>query len=261
MKEIKIVFFDIDGTLIDMNKKRISEKMRETLVKLKEKGIRICAATGRSPMQVPQFPGVSFDACLTYNGSYSFDWQGVIVSNSLKREDVCTIIRNADRLGRPLSLATKNRLAANGADADLKEYYWFSGLEVEVAEDFDAVAEKDEIYQIMVGCCPDEYAPILKDVKAAKIAAWWDRAVDIIPLKGGKGMAVEKVLAHYHLSREEAMAFGDGNNDIEMLKAVGRGVAMENGSPELKAIADDICGHVADDGIYFYCKSNGLIES
>ena len=55
------------------------------------------------------------------------------------------------------------------------------------------------------------------------------------------------------------MAFGDGNNDIEMLEAVGTGVAMANASPRLKEIAADICGHVADDGIYHYCMEHQLI--
>ena len=61
MKKIKIAFFDIDGTLIDMNTKRISEKMLETLVRLKENGIILCLATGRSPMALPHFKKVEFD--------------------------------------------------------------------------------------------------------------------------------------------------------------------------------------------------------
>ena len=55
------------------------------------------------------------------------------------------------------------------------------------------------------------------------------------------------------------MAFGDGNNDIEMLEVVGIGVAMENASLQLKAIASDICGHVAQDGIYHYLTYQGII--
>ncbi|KDE74651.1 hypothetical protein FUSO7_01875 [Fusobacterium necrophorum BFTR-2] len=55
------------------------------------------------------------------------------------------------------------------------------------------------------------------------------------------------------------MAFGDGNNDIEMLKAVGRGIAMKNASEQLKEIADEICGEVAEDGIYYYCLEKHLI--
>ena len=76
---------------------------------------------------------------------------------------------------------------------------------------------------------------------------------------GGKGIAIDGMLDFYHLSKEEAMAFGDGNNDIEMLQAVGHGIAMQNASEELKAAADEVCGDVAEDGIYFYCKEHGLI--
>ena len=76
----------------------------------------------------------------------------------------------------------------------------------------------------------DEYKAMLKDTKRAAVAVWWPKAVDIIPSDGGKGVAVEKVLEYYHLSKEEAMAFGDGNNDLEMLKTVGLAVAMENAS-------------------------------
>ncbi len=45
------------------------------------------------------------------------------------------------------------------------------------------------------------------------------------------------MLAYYGLDKSEAIAFGDGNNDIEMLEAVGWGLAMANASDELKAIA------------------------
>ena len=55
------------------------------------------------------------------------------------------------------------------------------------------------------------------------------------------------------------MAFGDGNNDIEMLQAVDMGVAMENASDDLKAVAADTCDHVAEDGVYRYCVKHSLI--
>ena len=67
MKNTKIIFFDIDGTLIDVDTKKVTPKMLETLRRLKENGIIICIATGRAPMAVPTFEGVEFDAILTYN--------------------------------------------------------------------------------------------------------------------------------------------------------------------------------------------------
>ncbi len=259
MKNIRMIFFDIDGTLIDIGKKQISEKTLEALKKLKENGIKICIATGRAPMLVPDFPGVEFDAFLTYNGSYCYDKYQDIFSNPLKKEDVSVIIRNAADIGRPVSLAMKHRLAANGTDQDLSDYYSIAGIEVKIAENFDAIAENEEIYQIMVGCRRCEHFLLMKNAERARLTAWWDRAADIIPSDGGKGIAVGKILKRYGFTKDEAAAFGDGNNDIDMLQAVGTGIAMGNASQALRDAADEICDTAANDGIYFWCKNRGLI--
>ncbi len=258
MKKIKIAFFDIDGTLIDINKKIISEKILETLARLKERGIILCLATGRAPLTLPRFPKIDFDVFLTFNGSYCYNSKKVIFSNPIPVQDVKQLIKNAAAIGRPLSIATKDRITANGRDQDLVDYFGHAGVEVEVSEDFERLLQ-EEIYQVMMGCCESEYIHMMKGIRQAKITAWWDRAVDIIPADGGKGKAIEKVLEYYHLDRSEAIAFGDGNNDIEMLQSVGTGVAMGNSSEKLKAVAKDVCGCAADDGIYHYCLKKGLI--
>ena len=66
-------------------------------------------------------------------------------------------------------------------------------------------------------------------------------------------------MAYYGFSKDESIAFGDGNNDIEMLKAVGTGVAMGNSNNNVKAAADVVCKSVDDDGIYYYLVENGII--
>ena len=211
MEDVKIIFFDIDGTLIDMNKKVISEKMLTTLRALKEKNILLCLATGRSPIALPQFQDVDFDAYLTFNGSYCFNQTESIHEYPIPSSDIKQIIENAQALNRPVAIATKDKTIANGKDDD------------------------------------------------SKITAWWDRAVDIIPAAGGKGTGIRKMLDYYGLDRSQAIAFGDGNNDIEMLAAIDWGLAMDNASEDLKAIADEVIGHVAEDGIYQFCLENGLI--
>lgn len=259
LNNIKIIFFDIDGTLIDIHERKISEKTLKTLIRLKERNFILCLSTGRSPLTVPRFEGWEPDVYLTFNGSYCYTGQQVIYKNPLSNEDAKQIIRNAAAINRPVSIATPKKLAANGRDADLVKYFALAKLDVDVSDEFDGLVESGEVYQIMSGGRKSEYPAFLRDVRNAKIAAWWDRAVDIIPADSGKGTGIERVLAYYHLKKEEALAFGDGNNDIEMLQAVGVGVAMGNGSDELKAVADDICGCATDDGVYHYCVEHGLI--
>lgn len=258
MKSIKIVFFDIDGTLFKLHTNEMSPKTLETLQKLRSNGIKICIATGRTPMGLPKFEGIELDAYLTYNGSYCYAGDTTIFSNSIPKEDVKQILYNTKKMGKPVTIALKSQISSNGVDTDLKTYMAVEKLDLEVSDDFEERVE-DEVYQVMLACCPEEYDAILENVKHAKIATWWDKAVDIIPANGGKGMGIESMLAYYGFDKSEALAFGDGNNDIEMLQAVGTGVAMGNASEDLKAVANEICGDVAEDGIYHFCVSHGII--
>ena len=242
---IKIAFFDIDGTLSNMETRSVSDIIIETLQRLQANNIKVCIATGRHPLSVPTFEGVTFDAIVLY-------------SHPIPHKDVLRIIDNASSINRYVSLASKDDSKANGTDQDLDDYYAFSKQKVNVSEDFDTFVNED-IYQIMCGGYENEYDALMKNVEGAQITAWWNRAVDIIPAGGGKGNGIHKVLEYYHFSPNEAIAFGDGTNDIEMLEAVGTGVAMGNATDNVKAIADDICLSVAEDGVYHYCLDHNLI--
>src|SRR5699024_6013228 len=216
MSKPKIIFFDIDGTLIE-KKKSITPKMLETLHALQDNGIMICIASGRPPVQLPKL-GVDFDAYLTFNGSYCYNDQDIVFDNSLRQGDVLQMIQNAHKIKRPLAVATKTRIAANGVDGDLKEYHAIAGgdtkvaravdedlkeyfaiggTDLKVAPDFDVVVDQDTVYQIMVGCREKDYDRLVANTQNAKVTAWWDRAADIIPATGSKGVAIEKVLDYY----------------------------------------------------------------
>ena len=66
---IKIAFFDIDGTLLKMGCEEPSENTILALSKLREKGVLLCMATGRSYPAVPYFKDIEFDVLMTFNGS------------------------------------------------------------------------------------------------------------------------------------------------------------------------------------------------
>lgn len=258
MNPIRLIFFDIDGTLVNPRTGRISDKTKETLNRLREKGIRLFIATGRPPASLPDLSGLRFDGFITVNGSLCYTEREIIYHRPMGPEAVRKVIQNAAELGRPVSVATRDRLSANGWEADLAGYFRLAGLELTVDEEFDAACRED-VYQIMVGCREAEHPAIIRGAEGVDITFSWDRAADVIPAESGKGAAILKVAEFYQLDISQTMAFGDGCNDMEMLQAVGTGVAMGNADPRVKAIADDVCGPVWEEGIHHYCLRQGLI--
>jgi hydroxymethylpyrimidine pyrophosphatase-like HAD family hydrolase len=81
----------------------------------------------------------------------------------------------------------------------------------------------------------------------------------MISIDGGKAKGIGQVLAHYGLTPEEAIAFGDSDNDLDMLQAVQIAVAMGNACDEAKQCADYITTDVDDDGIWNALKHFELI--
>lgn len=258
MTNIKIAFFDIDGTLVDPATGCISQLTRQALTGLKANGIKVCIATGRPPASLPDLSWLDFDGLLTTNGSLCYTPSEVIFSNPIRAESVQRIVQNAAAIGRPVSIALKDRLAANGYDKDLADYYALSSLPLTVAENFDALSRED-VYQIMLGCREEEHETVVRGVEGVQVAISWERAVDVIPAGVGKGNAILKMLEYFRLSPAQAAAFGDSYNDMDMLRAVGTGIAMGNAPDALKAVADHVCGSVSQDGIYHYCRNRGLI--
>lgn len=91
---IKIAFFDIDGTLLKIGHRELTEKTAKALNSLSQKGILLCMATGRGYLSIPAFQDVTFDVLLTFNGSYVRVGEKIIFKNPLNHHDKQQIIRN-----------------------------------------------------------------------------------------------------------------------------------------------------------------------
>ena len=88
---------------------------------------------------------------------------------------------------------------------------------------------------------------------------WCDDFLDIIPETGGKDTGMQAVMDHLGITREEVMAFGDGENDLSMLRPAGIGVAMGAGTEFLKAEADYVTGTPDEDGVLSALKQFGIL--
>ena len=88
---------------------------------------------------------------------------------------------------------------------------------------------------------------------------WYYGGLDIIAAGGGKMAGIKRYLEHIGIAPEEIIAFGDAENDLDMLRYAGIGVAMGNADEEVKAVADYVTADVDDDGIEKALKHFNLI--
>ena len=86
-------------------------------------------------------------------------------------------------------------------------------------------------------------------LSSCESSRWYPAFADVTAKGVDKGKGVKSVAKYCGFSISEVMAFGDGGNDISMLKYVGTGVAMGNAKDDVKAIADYITDSVQEDGI------------
>ena len=87
-----------------------------------------------------------------------------------------------------------------------------------------------------------------------KMTRWNPYGVDIISKNGGKVAGIRQILQDCGIRQNEIMAFGDGENDMDMLRYAGIGVAMGSAEEDVKVCADYITDDVEKDGIEKACK-------
>lgn len=256
---IKIIFFDIDGTLIRFKTNRITDKVAYALNEVQKKGVKLFIATGRPKFVVPSFDNVSFDGYLSYNGQFCYDKDGVLYKNPIDTEDIQKLLDNANKINVPVVLAGENKMGYNFWEQTLEDYFTMGSQTISKLENFEEFS-KGEVYQMMYALPKERDCELLDGITKIKSTRWWDKAADLIPYNGGKEYGVQAVLKAYGYTKEEAMAFGDGGNDKTMLEAVGYSVAMGNAKKEVKEIASYITDSVDEDGIYTALVKFGMVD-
>lgn len=106
-----------------------------------------------------------------------------------------------------------------------------------------------DVYQLNFFLTPEEESYPLSRMPGCAATRWSPYFSDITPRGGSKRIGIEKMLAHFGIPASDTMAFGDGGNDIEMLRFAGVGVAMGNAGEEVRQAADDVTDDVDHDGI------------
>lgn len=249
---VQAIFFDIDGTLVSGKTKVYSDSVKAALEKLREKGIYIFVATGRHVLEIEDehlLDGLYFDAYITLNGQYCFNKKEIIYQNEINREDIKNIIRQIDTAPYPCMFIEKDMMYINMINEKVIDAQKSIHTALPPIKDIHRALE-NPIYQI-VSYLDEKKAEMypLSVLKHCKATRWNSYAMDIIPDSGSKDMGIKKVLEYYNIPLENTMAFGDGENDIEMLEYAAIGIAMGNAEEKVKKAADYVTDSVDNDGV------------
>ncbi|MBS4172179.1 Cof-type HAD-IIB family hydrolase [Bacillus sp. FJAT-49736] len=261
---IQAIFFDIDGTIISSTKKICPDSTKLALEKLREKGIYLFIATGRHVLEIEKehlLEGLDhyFDGYITLNGQYCFNKREVIYQNEINKEDVKNIIHQIESNPYPCMFVEKDRMYINMINQEVIEAQNAIHSSLPTVTDIQRALE-NSIYQIIPYVDSEKAKTYpLSVLKHSKATRWNDYAIDIIPETGSKMEGIKRVLDYYQIPLEHTMAFGDGENDIEMLEFVSLGVAMGNAEEMVKKAADYITDDVDNDGILHALEHYNLI--
>lgn len=255
----KLVAFDIDGTLLDSNKEILASTL-EVLDSLRKAGHLVTLATGRSFKLTEELIGeLGFENYILFNGAAAFIDHELVYSNTLDEAELArlTAILDQEKIDVIFhSLADAKRRNAEFEDRTLAAMQSFNSYVPEAEKDFYT---KYPIHQAIVFYNESEKELFESQFPAFRFVRWHENSVDVVPHNGSKANTLMDLAERYQFAREDVIAFGDGENDIEMLAAVGLGIVMGNASDEVKKYGDYVTDTNDADGIYKAAKKFNLI--
>lgn len=256
----RLLVTDIDDTLLTTDK-RITDKVKEAIIKAQEKGVKVAIASGRLPIGVRPY-AEELGICerggcyLAFNGGLVLDAEGSIlhsnvldrkylpaIYNALRSYDVTVLVHTHDKI---FTDNNQNSYAYTEPEALHQPLYLLNDLLTDV--DWD-------LHKILIAGEPE----LLKEVEPVLNARFGDELdiflsapwfLDVMPKGVNKGVGVKYLAERLDIPMEQVICCGDSYNDLSMIKMAGLGVAMHNAEDALKDAADYITAHDCDhDGI------------
>lgn len=260
MKDYKACFFDIDGTLVRKDH-TISQEVIDAVRRLEKEGVAPVIATGRSYealLPIKEKLGIH-SPVICYNGAMIVDGKDgkVMKHHVLPDREAREIVRIARELDYHILGYREGELLYEGEREESRAYYDrihiygrivnFDTLESLNMTKFIIIAAHEKIEAVK--------GRILEKYGHAVNAFFSDATfLEIVPKGIDKGGAVSEVMSLLGGTVDEAMAMGDGFNDLPMLEAAHWGVVMDNALPELKKLfpPERIAPHCDEDGVATY---------
>ena len=259
----KLVAIDLDGTLVT-DEKELTKRTIEVIKEATKKGVKIMISSGRSFYRLEKF----IDALdLRKENQYTICFNGgmiventtkeMVYSKNLDAEEVKELIQLGKTLGLPIMIYTKDSHCVEKVpEVVQKNAKNIKGMNLKIVnfDDMDFSEKQNYIYKV---CFIDEPETIIEKrkqiskemIEKYEITSSVPEYIEIVKKGIKKSEAIKVVMKKYDIKQSEVMAIGDGENDVEMLKFAGLGIAMENAMDDVKEFANDITTSNNHDGV------------
>ena len=265
MKHIKMIGLDLDGTLLN-GRKEVTDHTRKILEQAIAQGIIVLVATGRPltgiPGQVRAIQGMQY--ALTTNGARIYDLlqDRTILEHPLSGEKAKKVLKITEKYDTLQEAYFDREVYAQEDQLKrISQYHKNPHMWEYVRATRTAVPTMIEWYE-ECGRDADKLQLMFADMQELAHARKELEEIPGLVLTGSlgnnieinaegidKGIGILELGRRLGISREEIMACGDGDNDLEMLKAVGVGVAMGNADEAVKAAADYVTDTNEEEGV------------
>ena len=255
---IKAAFFDVDGTLLSYKNNRVCPSARAAIARLQEKGVLCIVATGRHMIQMSKLPvaDIPFDAFVMLNGQLILDkQQNVLYGMPIEGKAKEFLVEKFNDHTYPAIIIEERDMYLNCVTDHVEKVHEI----IAIAKPELSNYKGGNIYQVCAYLRPEDEHLVDPIKEYVEMTSWHYGGKDIIAGGGGKMNGIKWYLEHIGLKPEEIIAFGDAENDLDMIRFAGIGVAMGNGSEEVKVVADFVTADIDDDGIEKALKHFNLI--
>ncbi len=256
----KAVILDIDGTILP-HAKTISSATKNSIQQLKDKNMKVVIATGRAPYFAESIiQETRVDSVVYFNGSYVCHEGKEIYKNNIEKNILKDVYLLSQDYQHPLTFLGGNSFKATDLNHPfVTEAFINKSWKPELAS--PQYWMDQDIYQLFLHCDMEEESAYQIKIPELDFRRWTSgaRTCDVNLSRSNKAVGLTKLLEKLGIAPDEAVAFGDGLNDIEMLSLVGMGVAMGTARDEVKKAANMVTLSVEEDGVQHGLELLGLI--
>lgn len=260
----RMVVTDLDGTLLN-SQKQVSEGNEKAIMKLKDHGVEFVMASGRSDVMTRAYTKQlkNADIVIGCDGAIirNIRTGKILYENHISSETCHKTFKLCQKYGLQYYVFAKDELVSDNAENErFLIHQKFNQtvdedeqIPMQVVDDLEQYVDDHIVYKIVVSHDDthylDEVAEVIKKETDADAIRSGKRVLAVKARGVSKAEAIRKLAQILEISIKDIIAFGDEVNDMEMLKLVGLGIAMENADDVVKEAADRIAGNHDQDGV------------